>query len=271
MKKSERILVGASGVLVVTFFGFQVNSFFNKDAAKQAYLEEILAEHKVQGVNSNDNHIKAALQDGGSYLVDIQQEAISNSLNSDASLDGSLNARAKNSSAIQLGIITQLYKSGFGWITGNRLKGYKALSTAKGSKEHNGLVYADVYPDTDIRYRQDQEARKMDIVFNNPETFASIPNEAEDFVFVEHIKVPEGWNAHLVNDQVKIYDANNKFVMVYPKPKAKDAQGNFKEGAYSLDKTNDGFVLQLSMNMDWLKDEARAYPIIIDPSFEMIN
>ena len=93
----------------------------------------------------------------------------------------------------------------------------------------------------------------------------------EDFVFVEHVKLPAGWKADLTDNEVKIFDTDQNFVMMYPVPRDEDALGNYEDGAYTLEQTDGGFVLQMTMDMKWLKDDFRTYPIVIDPSFELMN
>ena len=95
--------------------------------------------------------------------------------------------------------------------------------------------------------------------------------DPEDFVFVEHVKLPPGWKADLTDNEVKIFDTDQNFVMMYPVPRAEDALGNYEDGAYTLEQTDGGFVLQMTMDMKWLKDDFRSYPIVIDPSFELMN
>ena len=289
MKKSERLLVRSLIALTVVFFSFQVGSLYNLDNEHQAQIERILAESERNPNADNDSHVIALKNDGGARvqeIVDAQAEFYAQNdfpVYTQERKDHSLEltsvkkvikkavAESSDVRKIHKGFITELHKSGFGWTSNNEVNDFKKLVTRKGLSEENTLTYSNVYPHTDIRYTQENDVRNMDIVITDPRTFQSIPNEAEDFVFVEHVKLPAGWKADLTDNEVKIFDTDQNFVMMYPLPIAEDSLCNYEDGAYTLEQTDGGFVLQMTMDMKWLKDDFRTYPIVIDPSFELMN
>ncbi len=289
MKKSERLLVRSLIALTVVFFSFQVGSLYNLDNEHQAQIDRILAESEQNPYTINDNHVIALKNDGGARVQEIvdaqvefyalneypvyaqERKAHTLKLTSVDEVTRKVVAASSNVKTIHKGFITELHKSGFGWTANNEVNDFKKLVTRKGLSEENTLTYSNVYPHTDIRYTQEDDVRNMDIVITDPRTFQAIPNEAEDFVFVEHVKLPAGWKADLTDNEVKIFDTDQNFVMMYPVPRAEDALGNYEDGAYTLEQTDGGFVLQMTMDMKWLKDDFRSYPIVIDPSFELMN
>jgi len=287
MKKSERLLIASLGALIVLFFSFQVKSIYTIENEHKERVEAILAENledvevglgsHMISLNKGDHGISNYIIDSEmsksniKALPEVVQPAIVDVIVPEPSVSDAITAEQFEVPSLQKGVITELHKSGFGWTVGQKVSDFKYLKTRRGINNHNSLTYTNVYANTDIQYTQVNEVRSMNINVNDASTFEGIPEEAEDFVFVEHIKLPVGWKASLKNNEVLITDKNKKLVMKYAAPTAKDASGAVQEGNYSIRSSKEGFVLQLAVGMDWLKASERAYPININPLFEMMK
>lgn len=285
MKKSERLLVSSLGALVVLFFSFQVNSIYKLENDHKDRVDAILAENiDAKDVTFGSSMINLNKSNHGmsNYLIDseedratvrqevlVVQPEIADEIKPEPSVTEPMNDALFEMANIQKGVVAELHRSGFGWTVGQKVADFKKLKTRKGINKNNTLTYANVYANTDMEFVQVGNARSMNIVFNDASTFDGIPEEAEEFVFVEHIKLVPGWKADLVNNEILIRDTHDRVVMKYNTPEAKDASGNVQTGEYSIKSSQNGFVLQLAVDMEWIRQDERSYPISINPSVEM--
>lgn len=285
MKYSERVLISSLGALIIVFFSFQVGSIYKLDLEHEAQVEEILATNQINlnstikispDVYSGEiGTISQNLVDSDvqyvSYKEEVSEVKTLNQITQSPEI-GDVRVLEKGiNSIMKSGIITELNKSGFAWLNGGVMEGFKTLNARKGITGEGTLTYKNVYPNTHIRYTQEGENRRMDIIISDASVFVNAPVDAEAFVFLQQIKLPSNWNALLVDGEIMIEDAQGEFVMKYPTPRAIDMKGNDFAGAYEIENTEEGFILKLALNLGWLSSNDRTYPVKVDPSFKMMK
>ncbi|MGN1043673.1 MAG: RHS repeat-associated core domain-containing protein [Acutalibacteraceae bacterium] len=71
------------------------------------------------------------------------------------------------------------------------------------------------------------------------------------------------------NGELKFKDSSEKVIFVMPKGCMWDASDNFSDNVeYELNQISEGYIISVIPNKEWINDNARIYPITIDPSIK---
>ncbi|WP_246483938.1 DNRLRE domain-containing protein [Heyndrickxia vini] len=128
----------------------------------------------------------------------------------------------------------------------------------------NTITYSNILPDIDLRNISFNQNTKEDLILNQYNGFN-----------IFKFKLKTNLQADIQDDgSIQFIDQNQKQVFQLPKPYMIDS--NFDEHSgesarsedvtYKLDKTEDGYILTVQADSEWLKDANRKYPVYIDPT-----
>lgn len=136
--------------------------------------------------------------------------------------------------------------------------GLEAAELTMPAKLSSEISYRNVYSDTDIVYKNDGYNIKESIV---------VREKQDEYRYAFALEA-RGLSAFLVSDgSVELRDENNETVFTIPAPYMADADGEVSYAAeYALAETQDGYVLGLAVDKEWMNSSTRAYPVSIDPS-----
>ncbi len=122
------------------------------------------------------------------------------------------------------------------------------------------IRYESVYPYTDIEYIVSQNAVKENIVIKSAESAA-----------IYRFKYQMTGLIAVLNDNGSISlldEKNKKLEYEIPSPYMYDANGEISRDVhYTLSEVAEGtYIITIVADEEWLSDETRAYPVVIDPS-----
>lgn len=178
------------------------------------------------------------------------------------------------------------------------------IESATGVANGNKLTYTNVYGnDIDLIVTQSGGKRKLDYVIRDRAAINSNLSNAQYLVFSEEITLPHGWSAKLENGAIHLLNASGNVASLYEMPVVFDSNQNLPEkeskGTAEFDNTSD--VVNAKMNskgaiqnnediyisrniayeiellgnkltvltkveLTYLLDENRVYPVIVDPT-----
>jgi hypothetical protein len=177
---------------------------------------------------------------------------------------------------------------------GQELIGYN-ISSVSGSANFNELTYPNAYGNgIDLKLTQNSTKRKMDYIIHDSSALNTIPNDAEFLVFEETIELPKGVRATLRNNTILLTDVTGKLIAVYEKPEILEAQkqvfnnesvensrrtvnsgtssntfdSSIKTALYEVTQTGSSLTIYTKVEVSWLKDTSRSFPITIDPTID---
>jgi hypothetical protein len=155
----------------------------------------------------------------------------------------------------------------------------QVISGSTGNVDFNKLTYPNVYgPGIDLRLTQETTKRKMDYIIANINALGAIPNQASFLVFEEKVELPTGWFAVLEENMILVKDNSGTVKAVYEKPMFKDApqldsdghsHSDEAEGTFALSQTGNFLTIQTKVQLNWLTDPERAFPVVIDPTVNL--
>ena len=125
--------------------------------------------------------------------------------------------------------------------------------------QSNSALYENVMPETDIEYSVSSNKIKENIIINQPSAIQ------EQYSFTLSA---EGLTGVVEDDNsVSFFNANGEKIFYIPAPFMKDAS-NETSLNIGVELTNGEaceYVLTYSPNLEWLNDNSRTFPVIIDP------
>lgn len=125
------------------------------------------------------------------------------------------------------------------------------------------ITYENVYTNVDLKYTVLNQGIKEEIVLKSKET---INNE---FVFTANIK---DIIATLEENNTIVFKNQDKEVFVIQAPYMYDANNSYSENiTLELNETKNGYEITVMPDKEWLEDEAREYPIVIDPTITTVR
>ena len=131
--------------------------------------------------------------------------------------------------------------------------------------QSDSALYENVMPETDIEYSISSNKIKENIIINQPSAIK------EQYSF--NLSA-EGLTGVVENDNsVSFLNADGEKIFYIPAPFMKDAS-EVTSLNIDIDLTNNGngeYVLTYSPDLDWLNDDLRTFPIIIDPIIGVAN
>ena len=130
-------------------------------------------------------------------------------------------------------------------------------------KLQSSLIYKNVFPDTDLLYTAYGYNLKEQIVVNSQQTGYS-------YNFLLNL---DGLTAKKNEDgSISFLDKEGTPVYEIPVPYMEDNAGVISEDVtFTLNETEDGLVLTVEANSEWINDKDRVFPVKIDPSFTIIS
>ena len=126
---------------------------------------------------------------------------------------------------------------------------------------NSSIVYEDVFPGVDIRYTANSYNIKEEIIINQPQS-----SYRYDFLLAL-----EGLTAQL-NDSgsVSLLNTDGEVIYEIPAPYMYDATGEYSNAVgYAIKEVEDGVIFTVIADKEWIDDNSREYPVIIDPTLNL--
>lgn len=155
-------------------------------------------------------------------------------------------------------------------------------NNATAQVDRNKVVYPAAYGSfIDIEFTQHPDMRKMDYVLNDRAVLDDMPQGATHLVFEETLELPEGWAAITEDNTIILNDENGAFQARYLKPICHEKvpavarqqeygqeseYSGLYEAEYQLEQQGNNLIIKTLVNINWLLDPSRQYPVIVDPS-----
>ena len=156
----------------------------------------------------------------------------------------------------------------------------------------NEAIFSNVYEGIDLSVKVDFGRRKADYIIQSEASLSNYPETAEYLVFEEEIVLPTNWHAVLKDKAIVLYNPNNKQMAIFDKPTVIEPNkspipidaftspcngisSQFKSLVFfEIETLSNGFRLKTKVDMEWLRNNNRQFPLIIDPdivSFQPTN
>ena len=142
----------------------------------------------------------------------------------------------------------------------NANKQITSIDQAMNASWSSNVKYENVLTNVDLEYIVDYDYIKENII-------VKAPRASYDFSFRLNL---EGMYATLLSDgSVGIYsNETNEMEYAIPTPYMYDARGRFSDAVtYSLTGASGKYVLTVSADEAWMKEDDRAFPVTIDPTY----
>ncbi len=125
------------------------------------------------------------------------------------------------------------------------------------------ILYEDVFPGVDLRYDTFSYNVKESIILKQQ-------MDQDEYVY-SFLLTLDGLEPVLQEDgSVDLLDENSEVKFTIPAPYMWDANDVYSDAVcYELEETAEGWVLSICADEDWLEDDYRSYPVIIDPSYNV--
>ena len=125
----------------------------------------------------------------------------------------------------------------------------------------SSILYEDVFPGVDLRYDTFSYNVKESIILKQP-------MDLDEYTY-SFLLTLDGLEPELQEDgSIILFDDAYEVQYTIPAPYMWDAENVYSDAViYELEETDDGWILTVCADENWLDDEARAYPVTIDPSY----
>jgi len=136
--------------------------------------------------------------------------------------------------------------------------------TAKYKKKDNKIFHKGIFPDIDLQNIIFGENIKEDLVLNSYDGYHIFKFKLETKLEAETQK----------DGSIIFRDSNSNIVFELPKPFMTDSNYDDQLGEpkrsenvfYELEDLEDGYLLTVNADQEWLSDPSRKYPVFIDPT-----
>ena len=124
----------------------------------------------------------------------------------------------------------------------------------------SSILYEDVFPGVDLRYDTFSYNVKESIILKQP-------MDLDEYSY-SFLLTLDGLEPELQEDgSIFLFDDAYEVQYAIPAPYMWDAENVYSHAVfYELEETNDGWILTVCADENWLEEEERAYPVTIDPS-----
>ncbi len=139
----------------------------------------------------------------------------------------------------------------------------KSYPVAEISK--NTVVYRNIYPGVDLRYTYLPTKVKEEIIINNKSILDFITSD-----IIIDFKINSFNNNVTINNNSIVLSYSNKDRLTISDLMAYD-KFDFISLNFTATKIENEINFKLTMPIDWLKNESRVYPIIIDPTIKLAD
>ena len=129
----------------------------------------------------------------------------------------------------------------------------------------SSILYEDVFPGIDLRYDTFSYNVKESIILKQP-------MDLDEYAY-SFLLTLDGLEPELQEDgSILLLDDDYEVQYTIPAPYMWDSEDVYSDAVfYELEETDEGWVLTVCADEDWLEEEERVYPVIIDPSVEIEN
>ena len=126
----------------------------------------------------------------------------------------------------------------------------------------SSILYEDVFPGVDLRYDTFSYNAKESIILKQP-------MDLDEYTY-SFLLTLDGLEPELQEDgSILLFDDAYEVQYTIPAPYMWDAENVYSHAVfYELEETNDGWILTVCADENWIEDEERTYPVTIDPSFD---
>lgn len=147
-------------------------------------------------------------------------------------------------------------------VVKNSIDEVKTSNIMELDKHASEITYKNAFPNSDLKYSLSFSTLKEEIVLNEVPTYEDITFN----VVVSNLiaKVQE-------NNDIILYDTNDDTKEVF-KISAPYMYDSAEKASYNenirviLEKTEQGYKITHKLDTEWLNDESRVYPVIVDPT-----
>lgn len=142
---------------------------------------------------------------------------------------------------------------------------FRPIQTAEAFVDGNKIVHEDIFNGVDLRHVTLNKEVKEDIILHKAKP------EIKSFVY----KIDTKLIAELNEDGfITFKKKDNSIAYTMPIPMMSDSKIDLKSGvssesfdiSYDLEKTDEGYLLNLEPSATWLNSNERVYPVYIDPT-----
>ena len=125
------------------------------------------------------------------------------------------------------------------------------------------ILYEDVFPGVDLRYDTFSYNVKESIILKQQ-------MDLDEYVY-SFLLTLDGLDPVLQDDgSVDLLDENSEIKFTIPAPYMWDANDVYSDAVYyELEEIDEGWILSVYADEEWLEDDDRSYPVIIDPSYNV--
>ena len=157
---------------------------------------------------------------------------------------------------------------------GDIIYSYSSCNNPEKIIDQNRLLYRNVFPSVDIRYTQQFDGRKFDVILKNKSCVEVLPMDARYIVIKEKVNLPESWIVKETEYGIDIYAAE-KWIANFPVPvvyettagvmsSSRDAD-DIMNGSMEFERVGNELTLCTKFPVNWLKEKDRIFPVYLDP------
>ena len=129
----------------------------------------------------------------------------------------------------------------------------------------SSVSYNNIYEDLDCKVDIQPNSVKETLILENPDNLLETYS-----YFIQS----DGLVAELCEDNSVVFSNGEENVFTIPTPfmfdSSEDTENNYNISV-TLEEYNNGYIYTLSPDIDWLADESRIYPVMIDPAVSLIS
>jgi len=161
------------------------------------------------------------------------------------------------------------------WVVDGNLVDGINMTNSTGKVDLNKIVYSNCFPNTDVRFTQENAGKKLDIILRNAELLSNAPTGATHMAISETVMLPEGWSYRMTElpsatggSIISVLNDKNDCVFVYAAPEYYDnnAGSGKNNGDYLVKQDGNKLEISTLIPLEWLTSGKRVFPVIIDPT-----
>jgi len=165
------------------------------------------------------------------------------------------------------GLLKDWINPSVSYIGKNGLISNQAIANVSGSAAENHMLYQNVLPGVDAEFFQNTDSRKFVYNINNASFVNNIPSGTQSVAFNESIELDPSWTVKTSDKNIDVYDAAGNWLVNMPLPMLYDqSETDPAEAQYTSTRNGNTLNISILVPSSWLKDPARVYPLVIDPT-----
>jgi len=140
------------------------------------------------------------------------------------------------------------------------------------------IIYSEVFPLIDLVYSQRNVGRNFEVIIKDKQFLDQFPLSDNRIVIEEAVQIPENWVVKKEQNEINFY-SNNVLIATIPQPVMRQellGKVEYKSeaefmlvGDISFTKKGTQVIITTTFSLEWLRDEARIYPIALDPMWKI--